>query len=147
MGTIHVIECFVPPMIRARRGHVVNIASVAGLIGLPWHGGYSTSKWAVVGLSEVLRYDLRQHGIGVTVVCPGAVDTPLQHSAPILGVPPDRPALLDFRAALRPPRDGARDACAPDLPTRSSATAFCCCRRGTSARSTSSSATCRASII
>ena len=96
-GTIHVVECFVPAMIRARRGHVVNIASLAGLMGLPWHAAYSTSKWGVVGLSEVLRLDLRQHGIGVTVVCPGAVDTPMKQSGVILGVPPDQPTLLDLR--------------------------------------------------
>lgn len=96
-GTIHVVECFVPAMIRARRGHVVNIASLAGLMGLPWHAAYSTSKWGVVGLSEVLRLDLRQHGVGVTVVCPGAVDTPMKQSAAILGVPPQRPELLELR--------------------------------------------------
>lgn len=96
-GTIHVIERFLPPMIRARRGYLVNVASLAGLVALPWHAAYSTSKFAVVGLSEVLRYDLRQHGIGVSVVCPGAVDTPMKHSAAILGVAPDNPRLLDFR--------------------------------------------------
>jgi NAD(P)-dependent dehydrogenase (short-subunit alcohol dehydrogenase family) len=96
-GTIHVVECFVPAMIRARRGHVVNVASLAGLMGLPWHAAYCTSKWGVVGLSEVLRLDLRQHGVGVTVVCPGAVDTPMKHSATILGVPAERPELLELR--------------------------------------------------
>ena len=96
-GTIHVVEAFVPAMIRARRGHVVNIASLAGLMGLPWHAAYSASKWGVVGLSEVLRLDLRRHGIGVTVVCPGAVDTPMKQSGVILGVPPDHPVLLDLR--------------------------------------------------
>jgi NAD(P)-dependent dehydrogenase (short-subunit alcohol dehydrogenase family) len=111
-GTIHVIEQFVPPMIRARRGHLVNVASLAGLMGLPWHAAYCTSKWAVTGLSEVLRLDLRQHGIGVTVVCPGAVDTPLQRSTPILGVPPDRPALLDLRQRFE------RHALSPDVVAR-----------------------------
>lgn len=96
-GTIHVIERFVPPMIRARRGHLVNIASLAGLVALPWHAAYATSKFAVVGLSEVLRYDLHQHGIGVSVVCPGAVDTPMKQSAAILGVAPENPQLVDFR--------------------------------------------------
>ena len=96
-GTIHVIERFLPPMIRARRGYLVNIASLAGLVALPWHAAYSTSKFAVVGLSEVLRYDLQQYGIGVSVVCPGAVDTPLKHSASILGVAPENPQLLALR--------------------------------------------------
>ncbi|HSP96597.1 MAG TPA: SDR family oxidoreductase [Candidatus Dormibacteraeota bacterium] len=111
-GTIHVIEHFLPPMIRARRGHLVNIASLAGLVGLPWHAAYCTSKWAVVGLSEVLRYDFRQHGIGVTVVCPGAVDTPLQRTTPILGVPSDRPALIDLHQRF------ARHALSPDTVAR-----------------------------
>ena len=45
MGPISVLECFVPPMIEARRGgHVVNVASVAGLFGLPWHAPYSASQ-------------------------------------------------------------------------------------------------------
>lgn len=96
-GSIHVIECFLPAMIAARRGHLVNVASAAGLLGLPWHAAYSTSKFAVVGLSEVLRLDLRQHGIGVTVVCPGAVDTPMKHSGIILGTDPQQPELLALR--------------------------------------------------
>jgi len=85
-GPIHAIECFVPEMIRARKGHVVNVSSAAGLTGAPWHAAYSTAKWGLVGLSEVLRYDLEQHDIGVTVICPGAVDTPLKHSVEILSV-------------------------------------------------------------
>ncbi|MBI5895299.1 MAG: SDR family oxidoreductase [Desulfobacterales bacterium] len=85
-GAIHAIECFLPEMIRARKGHVVNISSTAGLTGAPWHAAYATAKWGLVGLSEVLRYDLGQHRIGVTVVCPGAVDTPLKHSVEILAV-------------------------------------------------------------
>lgn len=85
-GPIHGIECFLPEMIRAKRGHVVNVSSTAGLVGAPWHAAYSTAKWGLVGLSEVLHFDLAQHNIQVTVVCPGAVDTPIKHSVRILGV-------------------------------------------------------------
>jgi len=85
-GPIHTIECFVPEMIRAKKGHIVNVASLAGLIGLPWHGAYSASKAGLVRLSEVLWVDLRQHNVGVTVVCPGAVDTPMKNAVEILGV-------------------------------------------------------------
>jgi NAD(P)-dependent dehydrogenase (short-subunit alcohol dehydrogenase family) len=78
MGPISVLECFVPPMIAAGRGgHIVNVSSVAGLFGLPWHAPYSASKFGLRGVSEVLRFDLRKHGIGVSLVCPGAVKTPL----------------------------------------------------------------------
>jgi NAD(P)-dependent dehydrogenase (short-subunit alcohol dehydrogenase family) len=87
MGPIHVIESFLPEMIRAGKGgHLVNVSSAAGLTGAPWHGPYATAKWGLVGVSEVLRYDLMQHGIGVTVVCPGAVETPMRFSLHIAGV-------------------------------------------------------------
>ena len=78
MGPIHVIETFVPPMVAAGRGgHLVNVSSAAGLVALPWHAAYSASKYGLRGLSEVLRFDLARHRIGVSVVVPGAVKTPL----------------------------------------------------------------------
>lgn len=87
MGPIHVIECLLPEMVRAGNGgHLVNVSSAAGLIALPWHAAYSASKFGLRGLSEVLRYDLRPLGIGVSVVCPGAVKTPLVGTVQILGV-------------------------------------------------------------
>lgn len=83
-GVIHGLECFVPEMIRAGQGgHIVSVSSTAGLIGLPWHAVYAATKHAVVGISEVLRYDLRKHNIGVSVVCPGAVNTALVNTADI----------------------------------------------------------------
>ncbi|MCU0600046.1 MAG: SDR family oxidoreductase [Desulfobacterales bacterium] len=85
-GPIHGIECFLKEMIRAKKGHLVNISSTAGLTGAPWHAAYATAKWGLVGLSEVLRYDLMQHNINVSVICPGAVNTPMKHSAEILAV-------------------------------------------------------------
>ena len=90
MGPIHVIECFVPAMIESRRGgQLVNVASAAGLIGLPWHAPYSASKFGLRGVSEVLRFDLRRHRIGVSLVCPGGVDTPLAGTVDIAGVDRD----------------------------------------------------------
>jgi NAD(P)-dependent dehydrogenase (short-subunit alcohol dehydrogenase family) len=89
MGPIHVIECFVPEMIRAGRGgQLVNVSSTAGLVGLPWHAPYSASKYGLRGVSEVLRFDLHRHRIGVTLVCPGGVDTPLVGTVQIAGVDP-----------------------------------------------------------
>jgi len=94
MGPIGVLECFVPPMIEAGRGgHVVNVSSVAGLFGLPWHAPYSASKFGLRGVSEVLRFDLRKHGIGVSLVCPGAVKTPLVGTVEIVGVDRDSPKM------------------------------------------------------
>ena len=86
-GPIHGIECFVPEMIRAGKGgHLATVASTAGICGLPWHAAYSTTKFGLVGVSEVLRLDLMRHNIGVTVVCPGAVDTPMKQSAELIGI-------------------------------------------------------------
>ncbi len=87
MGPVHVLSAFVPAMIRAGRGgHVVNVSSAAGIFGLPWHAAYSASKFGLRGISEVLRFDLRQHGIGVSLVCPGAVATPLVDGLEVVGV-------------------------------------------------------------
>lgn len=87
MGPIHVIEEFVPPMIEAGRGgQLVNVSSAAGIIAMPWHAAYSATKFGLRGISEVLRYDLRRHRIGVTLVCPGGVDTGLVQTIRIAGV-------------------------------------------------------------
>jgi NAD(P)-dependent dehydrogenase (short-subunit alcohol dehydrogenase family) len=94
MGPISVLECFVPPMIAAGRGgHIVNVSSAAGLFGLPWHAAYSASKFGLRGVSEVLRFDLRRHRIGVSLVCPGAVRTPLVGTVEIVGVDRDDPQI------------------------------------------------------
>ncbi|KQY58280.1 short-chain dehydrogenase [Aeromicrobium sp. Root495] len=92
MGPIHVMSAFVPGMIEAGRGgHVVNVSSAAGLLGLPLHAPYSAAKFGLRGVSEVLRFDLEQHDIAVTLVCPGAVDTPLVGTVDIVGVDRDDP--------------------------------------------------------
>jgi NAD(P)-dependent dehydrogenase (short-subunit alcohol dehydrogenase family) len=92
MGPIHVIETFLPPMIQAGRGgHLVNVSSAAGLFGLPWHAPYSAAKFGLRGVSEVLRFDLRRHGIGVSLVCPGGVDTGLVGTLKIAGVDRESP--------------------------------------------------------
>lgn len=94
MGPIGVLECFVPSMIEAGRGgHVVNVSSAAGLFGLPWHAAYSASKFGLRGVSEVLRFDLRRHSIGVSLVCPGAVKTPLVGTVDIVGVDRESPVI------------------------------------------------------
>ena len=92
MGPIHVIETFLPPMVAAGRGgQLVNVSSAAGLVALPWHAAYSASKYGLRGLSEVLRFDLARHDIGVSLVVPGAVDTPLVETVQIAGVDRDHP--------------------------------------------------------
>jgi NAD(P)-dependent dehydrogenase (short-subunit alcohol dehydrogenase family) len=87
MGPIHVIDSFVPAMMATGRGgNLVNVSSAAGLFGLPWHAAYSASKFGLRGISEVLRYDLKRHGIKVHLVCPGGVDTGLVQTIQIAGI-------------------------------------------------------------
>ena len=75
-GVIHGLHAFVPRMIdQGGDAHIVNTASLAGLMGLPSMGPYCTSKFAVVGLSESLGTELAPYGIGVTAICPGIIDT------------------------------------------------------------------------
>jgi NAD(P)-dependent dehydrogenase (short-subunit alcohol dehydrogenase family) len=92
MGPIHVMNAFVPRMVEAGRGgHVANVSSAAGLFGLPFHAPYSAAKFGLRGVSEVLRFDLERHRIGMTLVCPGAVRTPLVGTVEIVGVDRDDP--------------------------------------------------------
>lgn len=99
MGPVHVMQAFLPPMIAARRGgHLVNVSSAAGLFGLPWHAAYSASKFGLRGISEVLRFDLARHRIGVTLVCPGAVRTGLVNTVVIQGIDAQDPELAGLRA-------------------------------------------------
>src|SRR5437867_11672929 len=75
-GVVHGVEAFVPRLIaRGAGGHVVNTASMAGLVGMRWLGIYSAAKFAVVGLTEALHRELAEHGIGVSVLCPMIVQT------------------------------------------------------------------------
>jgi NAD(P)-dependent dehydrogenase (short-subunit alcohol dehydrogenase family) len=80
-GVIHGVEAFVPRMIaRGESAHIVNTASMAGLIASKGLGVYNTSKYAVVGLSETLAKDLKPYGIGVSVLCPMGVETRIRES-------------------------------------------------------------------
>jgi NAD(P)-dependent dehydrogenase (short-subunit alcohol dehydrogenase family) len=75
-GVFHGCHFFVPRMVqRGRGGHVVNIASMAGFVAGPPLSAYSATKAAVMSLSESLRAEVARHGIGVTAVCPGLINT------------------------------------------------------------------------
>jgi NAD(P)-dependent dehydrogenase (short-subunit alcohol dehydrogenase family) len=75
-GVIHGCHFFVPKMVkRAAGGHVVNVSSVFGFFAPPGSMGYCTSKFGVFGLSESLRGELEPHGIGVSTICPGMINT------------------------------------------------------------------------
>jgi NAD(P)-dependent dehydrogenase (short-subunit alcohol dehydrogenase family) len=86
MGVVHGCHMFVPAMVqRGRGGHVVNLSSAAGFFANPTLAAYSATKFAVLGLSEALRIELRPHGIGVTAVCPGLINTPITRTSRMRG--------------------------------------------------------------
>lgn len=79
LGALRVCRAAAPAL-RARGGHIVNISSLAGLIGLPFTAHYCASKFALEGFSESLRYEMRPHGVHVTLVEPGDYRTGIQAS-------------------------------------------------------------------
>ncbi|WP_102143323.1 SDR family NAD(P)-dependent oxidoreductase [Mycobacterium hubeiense] len=86
MGVVHGCNAFLPTMIESGHGgHVVNLSSAAGLLANPQLTAYSATKFAVLGLSEALRMELKAHGIGVTAVCPGIINTAITQNTPIRG--------------------------------------------------------------
>jgi NAD(P)-dependent dehydrogenase (short-subunit alcohol dehydrogenase family) len=102
-GVLHGVGALVPLLVAQGSGHVLLTASMSGVARTRYVGAYATSKFAVVGLAESLAGELGEQapGVGVTVVCPGMVRTPL--TAPMLGPlpepgqvdPVDSPSVLD----------------------------------------------------
>jgi NAD(P)-dependent dehydrogenase (short-subunit alcohol dehydrogenase family) len=83
-GVIYGIHAALPIMRRQGEGHIVNTASLAGLIPVPFQALYNATKYAVVGLSESLRFELEDEGIHFSVICPGAVVSRIW-GTPIIG--------------------------------------------------------------
>ncbi len=81
-GVVNGVQSFVPRLIaQGQGGHVVNTASMAGLVGMRWLGVYCASKFAVVGLTESLFVELRDQGIGASVLCPMIVQTNINENS------------------------------------------------------------------
>ena len=76
-GVAHGIQAVYPIMIRQHSGHIVNTASMAGLVASPGQGSYTATKHAVVGISKALRVEAERHGVQVSVFCPGVIRTPI----------------------------------------------------------------------
>jgi NAD(P)-dependent dehydrogenase (short-subunit alcohol dehydrogenase family) len=92
-GVIHGCRVFLPLLARADRGHIVNMSSLFGFVGMAGQAPYCTTKYAVRGLSEALWEELRDTTIGVTVVHPGSVATDIMRRAHS-----DDPELIAFLA-------------------------------------------------
>ena len=76
-GVAHGIQAVYPIMIQQHSGHIVNTASLAGLVAAPGSASYTATKHAVVAISKVLRVEAERHGVQVSVLCPGAIRTPI----------------------------------------------------------------------
>lgn len=97
-GVVHGCHFFLPKMIeRGTGGHVVNVASAAGLAASKQMAVYAATKFAVVGLSEALQMELAPAGIGVTTLCPGVINTPITRNSRLTGDLSDRPG---YREAI-----------------------------------------------
>jgi NAD(P)-dependent dehydrogenase (short-subunit alcohol dehydrogenase family) len=93
LGVIRGVQAFLPHMLERGSGYIVNTGSVAGLLALTGEGApYIASKFAVVGLTEALALYARPRGVGVSLVCPGSVDTNLAETGRSVGMTPERQA-------------------------------------------------------
>jgi len=111
-GVIHGVRAFMPRLLaNGSEGHVVNTASIAGLLSAPGMAVYGVSKHGVVALSETLHHELRLLGapVGVSVLCPAAVATRIMDSAR------NRPPALADTAPSLPREEGMRDAARASL--------------------------------
>ena len=76
LGTVYVTAAVLPAMLKRGSGHIINISSMAGYLGVFGYSAYGASKYAVAGYSEVLRAEMKPHGIRVSVAFPPDTDTP-----------------------------------------------------------------------
>jgi NAD(P)-dependent dehydrogenase (short-subunit alcohol dehydrogenase family) len=76
IGQVAVMQAFLPAL-RGSRGRIVNVSSIGGLVALPLLGAYNASKFALEGISDSLRRELRPQGVDVILIEPGGVKTPI----------------------------------------------------------------------
>tara|TARA_R110002110_G_scaffold415561_1_gene650771 strand:- start:73404 stop:74240 length:837 start_codon:yes stop_codon:yes gene_type:complete len=107
-GVIHGVKTFLPLLLEQGEGHIVNTASMGGLISGPPEGLYTTTKFAVVGLSEALLLEVAEQGIGVSVLCPGLVKTNLITQSSAM-----RPSALNTGADYQQPAPDVANGIAP----------------------------------
>ena len=99
-GVVNTVLAVYPSMVERGSGHIVATASGAGLAAPPFVTPYATTKHAVVGLALGLRPEAALHGVGVSVLCPGAVETPILDRTPDADLPPTTTAPVTARRYL-----------------------------------------------
>ncbi|MDP3186144.1 MAG: SDR family oxidoreductase [Anaerolineales bacterium] len=100
-ATAYVTKAVLPGMLARRSGHIINISSAAGFIGVFGYTAYGASKFAVAGFSEVLRAEMKQYGIRVSVVFPADTETP-QLDYENQFKPPETKAISGTAKAMKP---------------------------------------------
>lgn len=106
MGVFNGVATFAAGMRERRDGHIVATASSAGLLPLPRFGAYVATKFAAVGMMEALRMEMAAHNVGVSVLCPGLVRTPMMEAG--MKSPPDQSGWpTDVRLGVIGPADVA----------------------------------------
>lgn len=102
------MKAFLPRMLELNAGHIINISSASGFVGVPRMPAYVASKWGVIGLTESVRLEVRamkKDGVGFTLFCPSFVDTGMFEGAKAPLLTP----VLSPEAAVRIAYDGFRD--------------------------------------
>lgn len=84
-GVVNGVAATYPVMVKQGFGHIINTSSLAGLVPFPGEISYTTSKYAIVGLSHTLRIEGADLGVKVSVVCPGKIETPIYQTSRIIG--------------------------------------------------------------
>ncbi len=112
MGVVHVCQAFLPKMIARQQGQVVMMASAAGIAGQRGMSTYSATKFALLGLSESLRAELHRQHVGVSVICPSYVQTPIEQKVKLVGTLDSERTrasiAAQFRRGLKPEQVAAR---------------------------------------
>ena len=107
MGCVHMQQAFLPGMIKRGSGHVVNISSGAGLMGMPAMSAYCATKFAIAGMTEALYNEMRDKKIKVSLVCPTFVNTKILTDSPYIGYD-DRYIKLMQRISIEPKKAAQR---------------------------------------
>jgi NAD(P)-dependent dehydrogenase (short-subunit alcohol dehydrogenase family) len=107
-GVVHGVVAAYPMMVKQGSGHIVNTASLAGLIPAAGEVSYCAAKYGIVGLSHTLRAEGADLGVRVSVVCPGFIETPIFHTSKVVGL--DRDWLL-----AEVPKSMPADQCAREI--------------------------------
>lgn len=101
LGTMYAARAAAPGMVERGHGHIAMVSSMGGLVGVYGYSAYSASKFGVVGFAEVLRNEMKPHGVGVSVLCPPNVDTP-GYAREIATEPPETAKLNGNVKAVSP---------------------------------------------